>query len=167
MKTQLLSSRKQPLGWILITILGLITLLILFSAYFYLAILTLLLGLYISWKIPYASTFSKGELTVKTIIVRTTYAYADIKNVQLIFPNAQMGHILKFEMNNGKDFSIDYQDKYWTQDLCNILRLEKVRVINKDFVWMQLKENHYVVKNGYPRNNREVDREKLIVKSYE
>lgn len=166
MKKKLLKSKTQWIGWVGSIVLGSISLMILFSDYFYFIILTLYPLIYISWKTPYAWIFSKNQLIIKTIFKTQKYNYTDIKVVELIFPNARIGHILTFNLKNGKTFSIDYQDKYWTEDLCNILLKEKVQVKNKDFDWLKMKEDYYRVENFYPRNNSELKRMKFIFNAY-
>lgn len=166
MKKELLKSKTQWIGLFSSIALGSISLMILFSDYFYLAILTLYPLIYISWKAPYAWIFSKNQLVTKTIFKTQKYNYTDIKLVELIYPNARIGLILTFKLKNGKTFSIDYQDKYWTEDLCNILLKERVQVKNKDFDWLKLKEDYYEVENFYPRNNSEVKRKRFIFNQY-
>lgn len=43
---------------------------------------------------------------------------------------------------------------------------ERVKVKNKDFDWLKLKEDCYEVENFYPGNNSEVKRKELIFNEY-
>ena len=166
MKKSLLKSKIQWLGWISVGIFGFTIILILFSEYFYLTLFLAAPLIFILWKAPYAWDFSKDGFRVRTVLGNQHFTYTQIDKVELLYPNARIGHIIKFRMKNGKDFSIDYQNEYWAQDLCNLLMFEQVSIINKDFQWLQYKDDMYFVKNFYPRNNIEIERENFILDVY-
>ncbi|MNU57089.1 hypothetical protein D3C71_461990 [compost metagenome] len=166
MEKILLKSKTQWIGWISFLILVSLSLMILFSNYFYLSIITIIPTIYIAWRAPYSWIFSHNDLTVKTIFRTKKYNYKSIKQVDLSFPNARIGHILTFKLSDESKFSIDYQDKYWAEDICNLLLKNQVKVNNKDFVWLKMKDGKYVADHFYPRTGIEIERKKIILNEY-
>ena len=166
MEKVFMKSRTQWIGWISFLVLVSLSIMILFSDYFYLAILTLIPAFYIALKAPYSWTFLNNGLTAKTIFKTKKYNYMDIKQVDLSYPNARIGHILTFTLLEERKFSIDYQDKYWAEDICNLLLKNHVQLNNRDFVWLKLNDGEYVADNFYPRTEVELERKKIILNEY-
>ena len=163
MEKVIMKSRIQWIGWISFLVLVSISIMILFSKYSYLAILTIIPTIFIAWRAPYAWIFSNDNLIAKTLFRTKEYKYKDIEQVELSYPNARIGHILTFKLIDKRKFSIDYQDKYWTEDICNLLLKYHVQINNKDFVWLKLKDGEYCAENFYPRTEIELKRKRIIL----
>ena len=162
MEKVLIKSRTEWIGWISFLVLIFLSLLILVSNYFYLATLTIVPTIYIAWRAPVSWVFTTNNLTVKTIFKTKKINYKSIEQVELIYPNARFGHLLTFTLMDKSKFSIDHQDKYWAEDICNLLLKNQVQVNNKDLVWLKMKDGKYVADNFYPRAGIEIERKKII-----
>ena len=162
----ILKSRTQWEGHFGMLVLVSISTLLLFSEYLYLAVIPIVPMYYIVKKTPISWGFSSNAFELQYLLKKKKHPYSEIQKVNLLLPNARYGNVIKFTMNNSQTFSIDYQDKYWTQDLCNVLFHRGIKVINEDFTWLILENNCYSVKNAYPRNNKQIKRLDVINKEY-
>ncbi len=166
MEKVLIKSRTEWIGWISFLVLIFLSLLILVSNYFYLATLTIVPTIYIAWRAPISWVFTTNNLTVKTIFKTKKINYKSIEQVELIYPNARLGHLITFTLMDKSKFSIDYQDKYWAEDICNLLLKNNIQIKNKDFGWLKLIDGMYVANHFCPRNDTEMERKKTILNEY-
>lgn len=117
-------------------------------------------------KAPYSWVFFKKCIITKTIFSTKTYCYEQIKQVDLLYSNASTGHVLTFQLEQNRSFSIDFQDKFWAEDVCNLLLKNNVQINNIDFGWLKLIDGSFKAENFYPRTQKEIERKKLVFKEF-
>jgi hypothetical protein len=151
--------------WFGFSLLILVSLLILTSSYFYFSIVTLYPLFSIVRKAPYQIEFSRNHFVLKYIFKTERLSYNEIFHVELLFPTAKHGHLIHVKLKNKQQFSISYVNEFWTEDLCNLLHRDNVKIHNHNFNWLVFDNDLYKANSFYQRNDKELKRKTEVMNS--